>query len=106
VVIAKYLLIRESGQETANRIFRILSNGPKVYTGERLKSSGYESDNLKEFYLVIEIEKFECVDFGGAEFDFKKLEKSQQIKTLNNKYDTAGRPFAVSLKELMATKLR
>ena len=50
VVNAKYLLIRESGNSTSSRIFKIISDGPKVYKGTSL--NGYKSNNLKDYYQI------------------------------------------------------
>ena len=104
VVNAKYLLLRESGKETADRMFRIKSKGPKVYKGSSLL--GYTTNNLKDYYLVIEIEKSESADFNGASFNFKDLEKYNEIKAKNNHVSAAGIPFAVSLTELMKQKVK
>lgn len=104
VVNAKYLLLRESGKETANRVFKIKSKGPKVYKGSSLV--GYKSTDLKDYYLVIEIEKEESSDFNGASFNFKELEKYKEIKSKYNHVTAAGIPFAVTLNELMREKVK
>ncbi len=100
VVNAQYLLIRESGKDTANKFFKIISKGPKVMQG-KLLPNGYKTNKLKDYYLVIEIEKEESIDFNGASFNFKELEKFKEIKaTTNNPYKAPAIPFAVSLSEL------
>jgi hypothetical protein len=104
VVNAKYLLLRESGKDTANRVFKIKSKGPKVYKGTSLV--GYKTNDLKDYYLVIEIEKDESNDFNGASFNFKELEKYKEIKSKNNHVTAAGIPFAVTLTELMKEKIK
>lgn len=104
VVNAKYLLLRESGKETANRVFKIKSKGPKVYKGTSL--IGYKTSDLKDYYLVIEIENEESNDFNGASFNFKDLEKYKEIKAKNNPVTAAGIPFAVTLTELMKVKVK
>ncbi|WP_395049844.1 DUF2357 domain-containing protein [Flavobacterium sp.] len=104
VVNAKYLLLRESGKDTANRVFKIKSKGPKVYKGTSL--IGYKTSDLKDYYLVIEIEKEESNDFNGASFNFKDLEKYKEIKAKNNHVTAAGIPFAVTLTELMKEKVK
>jgi predicted component of viral defense system (DUF524 family) len=104
VVNAKYLLLRESGKDTADRVFKIKSKGPKVYKGTSL--IGYITNNLKDYYLVIEIEKEESNDFNGASFNFKGLEKYKEIKAKNNHVTAAGIPFAVTLTELMKEKVK
>jgi predicted component of viral defense system (DUF524 family) len=104
VVNAKYLLIRESGKDTANKIFKIKSKGPKVYKGTNLK--GYTTNDLKDYYLVIEIEPSESNDFGGASFNFKNLEQYKEIKSKNNHVTATGIPFAVTLTDLMKEKVK
>ncbi len=104
VVNAKYLLLRESGKETANKIFKIKSRGPKVYKGTSL--SGYKSTALKDYYLVIEIEKEESNDFNSASFNFKELKKYKEIQATDNPITASGIPFVVSLTELMKEKIK
>ncbi len=104
VVNAKYLLLRESGKETASRIFKIKSKGPKVVQGSILEKSGYMSDKIKDYYLVIDIENEENNDFNGASFNFKELEKYKKIP--EDKYKKPAIPFAVTLTELMKVKVK
>jgi len=104
VVNAKYLLLRESGKETASIIFKIKSKGPKVYKGSSL--DGYKTKNLKDYYLVIEIEKEESNDFAGASFNFKELREYTEIIKKHNPITSAGIPFAVTLTELMRAKVK
>lgn len=104
VVNAKYLLLRESGKDSANRIFKIKSKGPKVYKGTSMV--GYKTTDLKDFYLVIEIENEESNDLNYASFNFKELEKYKAIKASNNHVTAAGIPFAITLTELMKVKIK
>ena len=106
VVNSKYLLIREPGNNLANKIFKKISNGPKVLTGSNLLNLGYKSSNLKDYYLVVEIEKDLCNDFNSSQFDFTKLEEYKSIKSKYNPYTAAGFPFVVTLTELMKVKLK
>lgn len=104
VVNAKYLLLREKGKSIATKLFKIKSKGPKVYKGTSLK--GYQTDNLKDYYLVIEIESHESEDFNFASFNFKELEKYKEIIAKNNIISAVGIPFAVKLTELMRVKIK
>lgn len=104
VVNAKYLLLREKGNQTANKVFKIISKGPKVYKGESLK--GYKSKNLKDFYLVIEIENQESLDFNNASFNFQELNKFKHIQSKYIPIIAAGIPFSVTLTELMKVKVK
>jgi hypothetical protein len=85
-------------------VFKIKSKGPKVYKGQSLV--GYKTNHLKDYYLVIEIEKEESNDFNGASFNFKELEKYKEIKSKNFRRTAAGIPFAVTLTELMKEKVK
>lgn len=101
VVNAKYLLIREPGKSNVNKLFRIKSKGPRVLKGLTLKQKGYISDNLKDYYLTIEIENQECSDFDDSGFNFKELDDYKQIEAKIYPKSAEGIPFAVSIYELM-----
>lgn len=103
VVNAKYLLLRNKGEKTATDIYSIISKGPKVYSKNQLEKMEYPIvGNLKDYYLVVEIEKIEKSVFGNAVWKFKELEAYIKIKEDNRDiYKSAGIPFVVSLKELM-----
>jgi|694.fasta_scaffold21472_7 predicted component of viral defense system (DUF524 family) len=101
VVSAKYLLIREAGNNLASKIFKITSNGPKVITGTTLKDLGYKSEKLKDYYLVINIDKELCKDFNLSKFNFTELEEYKKIKSEYNPYSASGMPFTITLSELM-----
>lgn len=101
VVNAKYLLIREAGNNLASKIIKIISNGPKVLKGSNLENLGYKSDRLKDYYLVVEIEKELCNDFNSAHFNFKELDEYKKIKIKHNSFTAAGMPFTITLSELM-----
>jgi predicted component of viral defense system (DUF524 family) len=104
VVNAKYLLLRESGKETASRIFKIKNKGPKVIQGSILERKGYKSDKIKDYYLVIDIENEESNDFNKASFYFKELDRYKEIP--EDKYRKPAIPFAVTLTELMKVKVK
>jgi hypothetical protein len=102
-VNAKYLLLRESGNEFAQKIYKITSKGPKVYSRERLINLKYPSTNSShEHYLVINIEKQPTLELGSKKWEFKKLKKYLEVIESNKNYRIAsGIPFPVSIKELM-----
>jgi hypothetical protein len=107
VVNAKYLLLRESGKDTASRIFKIKSKGPKVIQGKILEKRGYLSDKIKDYYLVIDIENEESKDFESASFEFKKLDKYKSItENIKKTRIATGIPFAITLTELMKVKIK
>ena len=103
VANARYLLLRKQGEETSENIYRITSKGPKVYSKNQLEKMGYPViGNLKDYYLVIDIEKVDSTLFGNSVWNFKELVAYKKIKE-NNKsiYKSPGIPFVVSLTELM-----
>ncbi len=103
VVNAKYLLIRKSGEEKASALFKIKSKGPKVFSVSQLQKLNYPlSQNPKEYYLVIEIEKVSDKEFENVSWKFKELKKYKSIIEAGGNHRTiAGLPFTVSLTELM-----
>ena len=108
VVNAKYLLLRKSGNNDASDLFKIKSQGPKVYSISQLDKLNYpRSKNAKEFYLAIEIEKVQDKEFEKVSWRFKDLMKYKSItETENNPYTKVGLPFTVSLTELMKVVVR
>jgi len=108
VVNSKYLLIRESGNPTANKIYRIISKGPRVFSKEKLAELNYpHSDKPQDYYLVVDIEKQPTTDLGENHWNFKELEKYKEVlRKEANFRKAAGIPFAVSLSDLMRVKRR
>lgn len=101
VVGAKFLLLRESGNEIASKLYRILSTGPRVYSRLQLEELNFP-DAKQDYYLVIEIEKVKDEDFRNAKWDYKKLDKYQSvIDSEPNSRIGPGIPFAVPLTDLM-----
>ena len=105
VANVKYLLLREPRKDIANKIFKLKSKGPKVIQG-KLLPDGYITKKLKDYYLVIDIGKEEIMDFNGESFNVKELENYKTIKSKNNHMAAAGIPFAVTVTELMKTKVK
>ena len=103
VVNAKYLLLRKKDEKIATDLYRIISKGPKVFSKVQLEKMKYPPiGKLKEYYLVIDIEKVNPTDFGNVIWRFKELEAYKKIKQKNKDiHKSAGIPFIVSLSELM-----
>jgi len=102
-VSAKYLLLRESGVQTASKMYSIVSKGPKVYSKTKLEEMKYPfSSNPKDFYLIIDIEEVSPSDFKNAWWKYKELDKYKEtIAKHPNKHKGPGIPFTVTLTELM-----
>jgi len=103
MVNSKYLLLRRSGKETANDLFKIISRGPKVFSATQLDKLNYPpSKNPKEYYLAIEIEKVTDREFENVKWNFKAMKKYKSVVEFErNPYTKAGFPFTVTLTELM-----
>ncbi|UUF15872.1 MULTISPECIES: DUF2357 domain-containing protein [Flavobacterium] len=106
VVNAKYLLLRRNGQETAFDLYEIKSNGLQVYSKNRIIELNFpQSNNLKEHYLKVDIEKVNDLEFENVSWNFKELDEYKKIlETNKNIYSQAGMPFTVSLTKLMKVK--
>src|SRR5690606_1416313 len=96
VVQAKYLLLREKGKEVASKLYRITSNGPKVYTKDKLMQLGYETPSQPD-YLVISIEP--CADWDPLEITFKDFDEYKAIT--GSIYSKAAKPFVITLDKLL-----
>jgi hypothetical protein len=103
VVDAKFLLLRENGIDKAEKLYRITSQGPKVYSKLKLQKLNYpEIGTGKDYYLVVEIEKVKSSDFGPVKWRFKDLfEYKKAIDGEPNPRKRVGIPFTVTLTELM-----
>jgi len=105
VVNAKYLLLRESGSDTAREMFKIVSKGPQVYSKQQLEKLNYPlSENPKDYYLVIQIDEIAPSDFENSVWKYKELKKYKEIiQSEKNHRISAGIPFTVSLLDLSKT---
>ena len=101
-VKAKYLLLRYKGK--ADKVFKIKSKGPRVYSKEKLMELDYPKPREKE-YLIIEIEKENTLELGEFNWGVKDLKAYKELeKTEKNTRNLAGIPFTVSLTALMNVK--
>lgn len=97
-VSAKFLLLHTYNDDFSGEFWKIVSKGPKVYSKERLKQKGYP-DPRQDYYLVVEIEKVNDIEFENVKWNFKDLKNFE-----NNR--KSGYPFTCSLSELMNTKVK
>ena len=100
-VSASYLLLHTHGDKSSGNIWKITSNGPKVYTRLNLEKKGYpKAEKQKDYeknYLVIDIEQVDKTEFNNYEWNFKKLENY-------NSGHPSARPFTTTLTELINVK--
>jgi hypothetical protein len=108
VVNAKYLLLRRSGESTATDLYEIKSKGPKVFSTVHLDKLKYPpSKKPKDYYLAIEIQKVNALEFENVSWNFKELEEYKKIQQIiKNPYSKIGMPFTVSLTKLMNKKVK
>lgn len=103
VVSAKYILLHTHGDESSGDLWRIVSKGPKVYSRLNLEKKGYpktlKEKDYEKYYLVYKIERADEKEFQGVKWDFKKLKNYSSHRQ-------SGYPFAVSLTELMRTRVK
>ena len=100
-VSASYLLLHTHGDKSSGNIWKITSEGPKVYSRLNLEKKGYpKAEKQKDYeknYLVIDIEQVNKTEFNNNEWEFKKLENY-------NSGNASARPFTATLTELLSVK--
>ena len=77
-VSSRYLLLHGKGDSSSGNLWRIIENGPRVFSKDDLIERGYLSDP-KGNYLVYKIKKVIDPEFENVKWDFKKLEKKMYI---------------------------
>ena len=100
-VSASYLLLHTHGDKSSGNIWKITSEGPKVYSRLNLEKKGYpKAEKQKDYeknYLVIDIEQVDKTEFNNYEWNFKKLENYSSGHA-------SARPFTATLTELINVK--
>lgn len=94
---ADYLLLHSENGLITEDIWKITETGPQVFSKQKLIEEGYSNPN-HDNYLVYKIEKVSGKEFAGIKWDIRKLSKFQSGRS-------STFPFAVSLLELMGTKI-
>lgn len=104
-VTAKYLLIHGPGETISNRLWKIVSEGPKVYSLDDLNrgKTKYPSENKtnsteEKYYLVVDIEPINDPELIGRKWNLNLL-KNYGPKRLSAK------AFTTSLSELARAKI-
>ncbi|MFN3967265.1 nuclease domain-containing protein [Flavobacterium sp.] len=88
---SKYILLHTTGDKFSKELWEVKGEGVRVFSNDKMKKEGYETENS---YLIFEIEKSNSVEFENVSWDFKKLEQYESKRQ-------SGKPFCVSLSELM-----
>lgn len=73
---ASYLLLHGDDEfRAAWRLYRIVSDGPRVFSRETLMESGYPGGGSQPYYLMYEVTALEPDDpLGGYEWDLSKVD--------------------------------
>lgn len=97
-VSSKYLLLHTTGDNVSGDLWKIVSNGPRVFSKEDLIKKGYLNPT-QENYLVIQIEPVSEDEFKNVKWDFRKLSNYSSGRA-------SAFPFTTNLTELMKYKCR
>ncbi|MCR9081182.1 MAG: DUF2357 domain-containing protein [Cyclobacteriaceae bacterium] len=92
-VSAKFLLLHTKGDKYSSRLWKIISNGPKIYSKNDLLKLKYPSPG-HEFYLVVELQEITEKEMIGRNWNFRNLENYK-------KGNAAAFPFHVTLGSLV-----
>lgn len=93
VSAARYLLLHTSGAAAIPGLFRIVGDGPRVFSADALKKEAYPTDPSGEFYLVFEVESAD--EFDGVEWVLAKMPS-------RNRHRMSGWPFTISFDEVLS----
>jgi len=95
-VSAKYLLLHTYKEKESNKLFKITSRGPKVYSEKELKAKGYPSSSSgkEKNYLVLNITPIGDKEFLNYSWAFTELKNYEGGRA-------SFKPFTASLTELM-----
>jgi Uncharacterized conserved protein len=95
---ARYLLLHKEGDPVSGDLWKITETGPKIFSKERLKGLSYPEPS-QDYYLVYEVSKEIPEEFIKVIWDVRLLEASKPGRG-------SALPFAITMKELMETKVR
>ena len=94
---AQYLLLYSKDQTESTLFFKLKNNGAKVYTKSELKDDlGYKTTPSQEMYLIYQLEEEYEKEFIGLTIDLSKIDGLGANK----------RPIAISIEQLMKSKIR
>jgi hypothetical protein len=74
-------------------LFRIVGDGPRVFSSDALKMEDYPTDPSGDFYLVFDVERAD--EFDGVEWDLSKMPS-------RNRHRMSGWPFTISFDEVLS----
>ncbi|MEH0157353.1 DUF2357 domain-containing protein [Limibacter armeniacum] len=95
---ANYVLLHTDSESETSKLFKIIEQGPRVFSKQELLKNEYPSTPSQDYYLVYKIQKVIESGLEGKSWDIKKLQE----------YKDAGEsalPFSVTLSRLMKAKI-
>lgn len=97
-VSSEYLLLHTFNEKVSNKFYKIISNGPKVFSETKLQQLGYpfEDSGKGKNYLVLEIKPIEDKEFKNLKWEFSELTNFKGGRE-------SFKPFTSTLTELMNT---
>ncbi|MCH8487163.1 MAG: DUF2357 domain-containing protein [Candidatus Cyclonatronum sp.] len=96
-VSAKYLLVHMKEQTETGELWEIESEGPEVYSKEKMLEKGYPNPS-QPYYLVVKLRKVSAAELKGLKWSHVRLKAYKEGRS-------KGVPFTVTLSELMAVSL-
>lgn len=96
---ASFLLLWGSGENKTNRIFRLKTVGPKIYSSDELIEIGYPRQHREYSYLVYKIDSPANDDFKNRKWDISQLDSYRPSRS------TSTRPLFIKLSELMKAEV-
>ena len=96
-VNSRYLLLHTKGDKCSGNIWRIVGNGPRIFSKKDLLNRDYPSPS-QDNYVVFSIEPVKDPEFRELEWDFRKLKNYSKGRASSN-------PFTASLSELMTCRI-
>ena len=98
-VSSKYLLLHTHGDIESGDLWKIVSEGPTVFSKNKMEKLGYPKpkDKMND-YLIIQIEKVTEQEFHNVKWDFRKLSNYKPFRE-------SAQPFTASLSELMRSRV-
>ncbi len=96
---AKYLLLHTHGELRTGKLYKVVEEGPRIYSRSDLIKRGYQSQSQTEYYLVYKIDPRVESEFENVEWDVSKLPGYSSGRG-------SGLPFAQTLTELMRAKVK
>ncbi|RNC63952.1 hypothetical protein D7D25_14045 [Proteiniphilum sp. X52] len=94
---AKYLILHGKDELETDRIFKLTSKGPRIFSRNDLLKKGYPEPQ-GELYVVFQLEREASDDFGKIRIDVRRLTRFET-------YRNSARPFSATLSEVLQSRI-